>query len=83
MAASVEKSGLTALITVGELIEQKRKLKELLEKYGVEKTKEIEEKIRNRMLPEHPAYEDYLSALSYEKNISELKAQSRKMIEEI
>jgi hypothetical protein len=32
MVASIEESGITALIAVNELIEQKRKLKELLEK---------------------------------------------------
>ena len=63
-------------------MEQKRKLEKLLKKYGVEKPEEIEEKIRRGLLPEHPAYEDFLSALTYLKNISELKAQSR-MIDEI
>ncbi len=66
----------------GEPVEQKRKLEKLLKKYGVEKPEEIEEKIRRGLLPEHPAYEDFLSALTYLKNISELKAQSR-MIDEI
>lgn len=36
MAAPVEKAGITTLITVNELIEQKRKLKEILSKYGGE-----------------------------------------------
>ncbi len=83
MVASIEESGITALIAVNELIEQKRKLKELLEKYGVSTPEEIEEKIRKGELPEHPAYEDYLSAIAYEKNISELKAHTRKVIEEM
>ncbi len=83
MVASIEKSGITALITVNELIEQKRKLEKLLKKYGVKKPEEIEEKIKQGLLLEHPAYEDFLSALAYLKNISELKAQSRKIIEEM
>lgn len=83
MAAPVEKAGITTLITINELIEQKRKLKEILSKYGVEKPGEIEEKIKKGEVPEHPSYEDYLSALAYEGNILELKKQSRKMIEEI
>ena len=53
----------------GEPVEQKRKLEKLLKKYGVEKPEEIEEKIRRGLLPEHPAYEDFLSALTYLKNI--------------
>jgi hypothetical protein len=83
MAAPVEKAGITTLIMVNELIEQKRKLKEILSKYGVEKSVEIEEKIKKGEISEHPSYEDYLSALAYERNILELKKQSRKMIEEI
>lgn len=64
-------------------MEQKRKLEKLLKKYGVEKPEEIEEKIKQGLLPEHPAYEDFLSALAYQKNISELKAQSKKIAPEI
>lgn len=45
MAASIEESGVTALISINELIEQKRKLRELLDKYGVKKAEEIEKKI--------------------------------------
>ncbi|GCC10301.1 hypothetical protein IPdc08_00324 [archaeon] len=54
-----------------------------MKKYGVKKPEEIEEKIKQGLLTEHPAYEDFLSALAYLKNISELKAQSRKIIEEM
>ncbi len=41
MVASIEKSGITALITVNELIEQKRKLEKLLKRYGVKKPAEM------------------------------------------
>jgi len=83
MAASIDEFGVTALIAVNEIIEQRRKLKAILEKYGVTRVGEIEEKIRKGEVPEHPAYEDYLSALAYEKNISELKAHTRKVLEEM
>lgn len=83
MVATTEESGISALISVSELIEQRRKLKNILEKYGVSRAEEIEEKIIKGEIPEHPAYEDYLSALAYEKNISDLKAHTRKVIEEI
>ncbi|NOZ76230.1 MAG: hypothetical protein GXO65_00820 [Euryarchaeota archaeon] len=81
MAVSTDKSGITHLITFNEMMEQKRKLEELLGKYGVASPGEIEEKIKKGDVPEHPAYEDYLSALSLEDNISKLKDQIHRMID--
>jgi hypothetical protein len=83
MAVSTDKSGITQLIAFNEMMEQKRKLEELLGKYGVDSPGEIEEKMKKGEVPEHPTYEDYLSALSLEDNISKLKDQIHRMIEEI
>ncbi len=83
MAVSTSKSGIPSLITFNEMLEHKRKLEELLGKYGVDSPGEIEEKIKKGDVPEHPSYEDYLSALSLEDNISKLKDQMHRMIEEI
>lgn len=83
MAISARDSGISTLITINEIIEQKRKLEEILSKYGVKKAEEIEDKIKNKKIPEHPSYEDYLSALSFENNIRELKNATARMIREI
>jgi len=83
MSVSSDKSGIPQLITFNEIMEQKRKLEELLDKYGAESPADIEEKIKKGEVEEHPSYEDYLSALSLEENISKLKDQMHRMIEEM
>ena len=68
---------------VTEVAVQKSKLTEILLKYDVEKSDEIEKMIAEGKIPAHPAYEDYLSALSYEQNLSELKKEIGAAIEGI
>lgn len=48
------------------------KLKEILAHYDVQTPDEIESKIYDHKIPEHPSYEDYLSALSYQQSTLEL-----------
>lgn len=60
-----------------------KKLKDILSKYDVNEPEEIEKKIESGDLPEHPPYEDFLSALSLKSNIQELKKLIGKYIEEI
>ena len=64
---------------MNELVKQKRELEKILSKYGVKDPEEIERLIEKGEIPEHPSYEDYLSALALKQNIEELK----KAIEEI
>ncbi len=45
----------------------------LLKKYNAKSPEDIEIMIEQGGMREHPAYEDYLSALSYEQNIKDLK----------
>ena len=71
------------VIITKEIIEQKRELKKILLKYGVKEPEEIEKKIEKGELPEHPAYEDFLSALALKNNINEMKKLVGKLIEEI
>jgi hypothetical protein len=80
---SVIKSELMPVILTKEIIDQKRQLKEILSKYGVNNPEEIEKKIENGELPEHPSYEDFLSALALKNNIEEMKKLVGKFIEEI
>jgi predicted enzyme involved in methoxymalonyl-ACP biosynthesis len=44
-----------------------------LSTYGVARAGEIEMKMKRGELKEHPAYEDYLSALQLEMNLEELR----------
>ncbi len=55
----------------------KMKLEKILSKYGVKEPEEIERKIERGELPEHPTYEDFLSALAL-KNYLEGKSVDKK-----
>lgn len=61
---------------IGMLVHQithyKLLLKNILLHYNVKTINEIEEKIRNGEVNEHPAYENYLDALSYRMQIKDL-----------
>ncbi|WP_290623344.1 MULTISPECIES: hypothetical protein [unclassified Archaeoglobus] len=80
--AALESEWIPVIITK-EIIEQKKELKKILLKYGVRDPEEIEKKIEKGELPEHPAYEDFLSALALKNNINEMKKLVGKLIEEI
>ena len=80
---SALKSELIPIIVIKEILEQKRELERILSKYGVKEPEEIEKKIEKGELPEHPAYEDFLSALALKNNIDEMKKLAGKLIEEI
>jgi hypothetical protein len=80
---SAVKSELVPIIIMKELIEQKRELKRILSKHKVKAPEEIEKGIEKGKLPEHPSYEDYLSALALRSNIEEMKKLARDLIEEI
>lgn len=51
----------------------KKELRRVLSTYGVARAGEIEMKMKRGELKEHPAYEDYLSALQLEMNLEELR----------
>jgi len=52
-------------LTLSKMSEQKESLQNILKKYNM--------MIEQGEIGEHPAYEDYLSALSFEQNIKDLK----------
>lgn len=60
-------------LILSKISEEKEFLKTILEKYNVKNPGAIEKMIEQGKIDEHPAYEDYLSALSYEQNINDLK----------
>jgi hypothetical protein len=59
-------------LLTGEFVSTKRELRKVLSAYGVKTAEEIEAKMKNGELKEHPTYEDYLSALQLELNLEEL-----------
>jgi len=60
-------------LILSKISEQKEFLKNILKKYNAKNSGVIEKMIEQGKIEEHPAYEDYLSALSYEQNIKDLK----------
>ena len=55
----------------------------LLKKYNAKSPEDIEIMIEQGEIGEHPAYEDYLSALSYEQNIKDLKKLLNDLVKRI
>jgi hypothetical protein len=49
----------------------------------VKEPEEIEKEIEEGKLPEHPSYEDFLSALALRNNREEMKKLTRDLIGEI
>jgi hypothetical protein len=60
----------------------KQGLREILERYGVAAPEEVKAKISKGVIPEHPAYEDYLDALAYALDIKAVGETLRKKIHE-
>jgi len=60
-------------LILSKISEQKDFLKNILKKYNAKSPEDIEKMIERNAIEEHPAYEDYLSALPYEQNIKDLK----------
>jgi F0F1-type ATP synthase delta subunit len=71
------------IILIKEILEEKRELRKILSKYKVKEPDEIEEMIKRGEIPEHPSYEDFLSALALKENIEEMRKALSRLIEEI
>ena len=80
---SVVKSELVPIIIIKEILDQKRELERILSKHKVKEPEEIEKGIEEGKFPEHPSYEDYLSALALRNNLEEMKKLARDLIREI
>ncbi len=70
-----------SFILLKEIFDQKRQFEIILQKYEVQTPDEIESKIETGEIEEHPAYEDYLSALTLQQNIDEMKSLAKQRIE--
>ena len=55
-------------LILSKISEEKEFFKTILEKYNAKNPEDIEKMIEQGKIEEHPAYEDYLSELSYEQN---------------
>lgn len=62
-----------SFLILSKISEQKELLDHILKKYDAISPEYIERMIEQGEIEEHPAYENYLSALSYEQNIKDLK----------
>ncbi len=80
---STVKRELVPIIIMKEIIDKKRELGRILSKHKVKEPEEIEKGIEKGKLPEHPSYEDFLSALALRSNIEEMKKLARDLIGEI
>jgi len=56
-----------------EFVSNKKELGKVLSAYGATRAEEIEVKMKKGELGEHPACEDYLSALQLEMNLEEVR----------
>nr|QNO57264.1 hypothetical protein HCLJFGEB_00008 [Methanosarcinales archaeon ANME-1 ERB7] len=80
---STVKRELVPIIIMKEIIDQKSELERILSKHKVKEPEEIEKGIERGKLPEHPSYEDFLSALALRSNIEEMKKLAKDLIGEI
>lgn len=70
-------------LLLSKISEQKESFKNILKKYNAKSPEDIEKMIEQGKVDEHPAYEDYLSALSYEQNIKDLKKMLDNLVKRI
>jgi hypothetical protein len=54
-----------SFVLLKDISDSKKQLESILEKYQVNDPEEIEVQVREGTIPEHPAYEDYLSAIAF------------------
>ncbi len=60
-----------------------RRLKRILDKYGVSNTGELLDEIKSGKFIEHPTYEDYLEARSYELELKKILTKLNSAIGEM
>ena len=72
-----------SFLILSKISEQKELLDFILKKYDAISPEYIESMIEQGEIEEHPAYENYLSALSYEQNIKDLQKELKIKGEEL
>ncbi|MDO9518398.1 MAG: hypothetical protein Q7J10_10180 [Methanosarcinaceae archaeon] len=72
-----------SFLILSKISEQKELLDLILKKYDAISPEYIESMIEQGEIEEHPAYENYLSALSYKQNITDLKSLLNDLVKKI
>jgi hypothetical protein len=78
----VQNKELESFLLGKEIADQKRKLEAILAKYHVHNIHDIEQKVKDGTIPEHPAYEGYLSALALQDGIDVTKSIAKQVIDD-
>ena len=76
-------SELEIYLLAREIADLKTKIKATLKRYNVSNLDALEKKIEEGSITEHPTYEDYLSALTFQLNMEELSAILASKIREL
>ena len=66
-----------------EIVELKAKIQETLKSYNVPDLEVLEQHIADGRIPEHPTYEEYLSALTFHVTMTELSERLAVKIQEL
>jgi len=66
-----------------EIADLKAKIQETLKNYKVPNLETLEQQIADGHIPEHPTYEEYLSALTFQVTMMELSEQLAGKIREL
>ncbi|MGC9444912.1 MAG: hypothetical protein ACP5E9_08335 [Candidatus Methanospirareceae archaeon] len=79
----IKREEIISLSLLSYLIEKKRACMrdglELLKRYGVRSAKELEEKIKEGTVLEHPAWEDLIAVENLEARIKEIESDIRNL----
>lgn len=70
-------------LILSKISEYSNSLNDILKTYSAKNPDDIEKMIELCEIEEHPAYEDYLSALSHKQNIADLKELLSNLIKRI
>lgn len=68
-------------LIITQLQRKRDRLTQLYSNYAITSAIELEQKIADGTVNEHPAYEDYLTMVSLEKEIQEIKQLAQRLIE--
>lgn len=67
-------------LQIYKIIDYKRHIREILDRYQATKPEDIKRKIESGLIEAHPAYEDYLDAVSYRLEINHLLQKLEKQL---
>ncbi|MFQ6126992.1 MAG: hypothetical protein ACE5R6_20645 [Candidatus Heimdallarchaeota archaeon] len=83
VAKPEQKLELEIYLLAREIADLKVRIKKTLQQYNVSNLDALEKKIEEGSVPEHPTYENYLSALPFQLDMEELSATLISKIQEL